>query len=125
MKYSKFPWVTAIIMAGTVEAAANDRPSQSEAMFQKAVKNDVMLLPSKPASGKFNAQFSDEGTMFLPSLKKMRVIRQPLPGRSPVVITTSPRDVIAVPNSANGKMRVIVPPNQTLLRHSIPNRSSD
>ena len=120
MKYSKFPWVSAIIMAGTVEAAANDRPSQSEEVFQTSIRRNVMLLPPKPVPGKFKAQYNQEEIISLPSLGKMRVIREPLNEQSQVVITTSPRDVIAVPNSTNARMRVIVPPTQKQIRQLTP-----
>lgn len=125
MKHSKFPWVSAILMASSVEAAANDTSSHSEKAFGKPLQKNVMPLPPKPASSKFEAQYSDEETLLLPSLGAMRVIRQPLPGQDRVLITTSPRDVIAVPRNSNGRMRVIVPPSQKSIRHSMPSKPNN
>ena len=125
MKYSKFPWVSAIIMAGSVEAAANDRSAQTEKEFAKPLQRNFMPLPAKPAPNKYKAQYSDAETLLLPSLRSMRIVRQPLPGQGRVIITTSPRDVIAVPDNSDARMKVIVPPNQTSLRPSMPYRSQN
>lgn len=125
MAYKKIGLVSFLIVASASSAFANSSPAYNPGVTTITSQINQNSSSSIRHLQVIGTPFMSSKTSFPKSARKIRIVREPLPGQSRVIQSTSDKSVIAVPNHSSGSMKIIKPSARKMNKSAIPNLYSE
>jgi len=121
MSYKKFGFVSFFIFASASSAFANGSPAYNSNVSVTTYQANHNAAPTMRNQQTASRQFVSSSANSPQAARKVRIIRETLPGQSRVIQSTSDKSVIAVPNHASGFMKIIKPSMRKMKKTAMPN----